>query len=340
MSRSVGKRIAQGVAIALALAVTAGGLIAYTYRGDIQDHFLASSFESSERVELIRSEIELTPTGDRVFLASQPTIGGREDFNHWCAGVDHTEEGHVLGCFADRRIRLFEVTDERLTGVVETTAAHELLHATWVRMSADERAQLSQTLIAEYDALAAIDEDFKQRMSVYESLSRPAFANELHSVFGTEVRTLSPELEAHYERWFTDRDVIVDWYDGYHGVFTELKAEANRLSAELEALRIDIEERSANYDVAVQQFNADAADFKQRNERYEFSGNKELFDSIRGQLLDRQAGLDAVRQEIQADTDRFNEIREQLLKLNDVSLELNDVLDSALPTPTTEVDET
>ena len=98
----------------------------------------------------------------------------------------------MLGCFADRRIRLFEVTDERLTGVVETTAAHELLHASWVRLSRDERASLSETLIAEYEERAKVDEDFKQRMSVYESLSRSAFANELHSVFGTEVGELSP----------------------------------------------------------------------------------------------------------------------------------------------------
>ncbi|GAA1319727.1 hypothetical protein ACFSWE_05755 [Leucobacter albus] len=340
MAKSVGKRIAQGVAVALTLAIAAGGVIAYSNRGAIQDHFLAAGFEPSDRIAQIQEEIKLNPTGERIFLASQPTIGGRDVFNRWCAGVDHTEEGHVLGCYADRRIRLFEVTDERLTGVVETTAAHELLHASWARMSQDDRATVSRQLIAEYDALAATDAEFKQRMSVYESLSKPAFANELHSVFGTEVRELSPELESHYAKWFTDRSVVVDWYDGYHGVFIELTAEAERLSTELEALRADIEQRSANYDIAVQQFNADAADFKLRNEQYEFSGNKPLFDSIRGQLLDRQEGLDAVRREIQADTDRFNDLRAQLVELNDVSLELNDVLDSTLAEPQERVDAT
>ncbi|KAM9862475.1 hypothetical protein ACI1US_01647 [Leucobacter sp. BZR 635] len=339
MGSTVGKRIAQGVAVTLALAVAAGGLIAYSYRGDIQDHFLATSFEPSDRIEQLRDEIQLNASGDRVFLASQPTIGGRADFNRWCAGVDHTEEGHVLGCFAERRIRLFEVTDERLTGVVETTAAHELLHATWVRLSQDERAELSRQLIAEYEKTAAADAAFKQRMSVYETLSSSAFANELHSVFGTEVRDVSPALEEHYARWFTDRSAIVSWYEGYHGVFTELKAEAERLSIELENLRADVEARSADYDAAVQQFNADAAEFKQRNERYEFSGNKALFDSIRGELLERQAELDAIRQGIQADTDRFNELRAELVELNDVSLELNDVLDSTLTEPTTPVEE-
>ncbi|MFF8817793.1 hypothetical protein ACF07D_07330 [Leucobacter sp. NPDC015123] len=339
MAGTVGKRVAQGVAVALVVAVAAGGLVAYSYRGEIRDHFLAASFEPTPRIDQIRGEIELSSTGERVFLASQPTIGGRDEFNEWCAGVDHTEEGHVLGCFAERRIRLFEVTDNRLTGVVETTAAHELLHAAWSRMSQDERAALTETLIAEYDERAATDTDFEQRMSVYESLSRSAFANELHSVFGTEVRDLSPTLEEHYARWFEDRSVIVDWYDGYHSVFVELKAEAERLSAELESLRSDIEDRSATYDIAVQQFNADAAEFRERNERYEFSGNKELFDSLRGELLARQEGLDAVRQEIQADTDRFNALREELVKLNDVSVELNDVLDSTFTPPASPVEQ-
>ena len=339
MAGTVGKRVAQGFAAVLVLAVAAGGLLAYVHRSEISDHFTASSFEASARVEQVRGEIELTASGDRIFMASQPTIGGRDEFNKWCAGVDHAEEGHVLGCFADKRIRLFEVTDQRLTGVVETTAAHELLHAAWIRMSQDERSELSKVLIAEYDALVETDEEFKQRMSVYESLSSSAFANELHSVFGTEVAHLSPALEEHYSSWFTDRQVIVGWYDGYHGVFVQLKAEAERLSSELEALRAEIEDRSATYDIAVQQFNADAAEFKARNERYEFSGNKPLFDTLRGELLARQEGLDAVRQEIQADTDRFNAMRSQLMDLNDVSVELNDVLDSKFTEPTTPVEQ-
>lgn len=338
MGQTLGKRVAKGAAIVLALAVVVGGTVAFTYRGDIRDHFLASSFDPSPRIEQIHDSMDLTARGDRVFLASQPEIGGRDVFNKWCAGVDHTEEGHVLGCYTQRQIRLFEVSDERLSGVVETTAAHELLHAIWARMSQSDRDEMSKTLFAEYKKLAATDQQFKERMSVYESLSKPAFANELHSVFGTEVRALAPELEQHYSRWLENRAVIVDFYDGYHAVFVELRAEADRLSSELEALRADIEARSEQYDADVAQFNADAADFRDRNERYEFSGQRELFDQVRGELLARQDNLNAARDAIQADTNRYNDMREQLIALNDVSIELNDVLDSALPDPTAPVE--
>ena len=333
MAESLGKRVGKWIAFALVLIVAAGGVVAYACRGEISDYFLASSFEPSKRITELQHEIALTPTGDRVFLASQPTIGGRDQFSQWCSEVEHTEQGHVLGCFADRRIRLFEVTDERLQGVVETTAAHELLHAVFTRLSDGDRTALSKKLEREYQVLAEKDPEFKERMSLYEGLSKASFANELHSVLGTEVADLPQDLEEHYAHWLKDRTRIVDWYDSYHSVFTELSQEADGLSAELESLRSDIESRSADYDAAVKQFNLDAADFKARNERYEFSGKEDLFNEIRAELLARQQALEVTVQGIQADIDRFNELRERLIELNGISVELNDVLDSKLPTP-------
>ncbi|MFC5338261.1 hypothetical protein [Leucobacter denitrificans] len=336
MARSTGKRIARAIAIAVVLILGIGAVVAYEFRTEIRDHFTAVGFQPTSRVEGIQTSIALTASGDRIFLASRPTIGDREQFSTWCADVDHSEEGHVLGCFAQNRIRLFDVTDERLSGVVEVTAAHELLHATYSRLSASEREQLSDELNDAYEALIADDPMLEERMSVYEQLSTTAFANELHSVLGTEVRDLPKALETHYDQWFTDRARIVDWYDSYHSVFTQLTEQANALSAELESLRTDIEQRSAEYDAAVRQFNADAAEFKARNERFEFDGQPELFNQLRSELLARQDALSQTLAGLQADTDRFNELREQLIELNDVSIQLNDVLDSTLPTPTEE----
>ncbi len=336
MAGSAGKRIARVIAVVVVLILGIGAIVAYEFRTEIRDHFTAVGFEPTQRVEGIQEAIALTTSGDRVFLASRPTIGDREQFSTWCADVDHSEEGHVLGCFAENRIRLFDVTDERLSGVVEVTAAHELLHATYSRLSASEREHLSEELNEAYESLIADDPTLEERMSVYAQLPATAFANELHSVLGTEVRNLPDALEAHYEQWFTNRAKIVDWYDSYHSVFTELTERANALSAELEALRTDIEQRSADYDAAVRQFNADAAEFKARNERFEFDGQPELFNQLRAELLARQDALGQTLSGLQADTDRFNELREQLIELNDVSIQLNDVLDSTLPTPTEE----
>lgn len=334
MRKGVGKRIGQWIAAVLSIALVAGAVIAYLHRGEIRDAITASTFSPSKRIVEIQHELDLTPIGERIYLASQPTIGGREEFSKWCAKVEHSEEGHVLGCYSDDRIRLFEVTDERLTGIVEVTAAHELLHAVFARMSDTERAQISKELRAVYDRRAAEDSAFKERMSVYSQLSAKGFANELHSVLGTEMGDLPKELENHYAKWLGDRAQVVQWYESYRSVFTEITEQVKSLSAELEALRADIEQRNTAYDQAVRQFNADATDFKERNARYEFSNNEALFNEIRTSLMQRQKALEATLSEIQADTDRFNIMREQLIALNATSVELNAVLDSSLPTPT------
>lgn len=335
MARGTGKRIGMWIAIVLLGALTAGAATVYVYRSDIRDVVIASTFVADSRISEIVSDISPTPLGRRTFLASEPTIGGREQFAQWCAGVDHSEEGHVLGCFAERKIHLFEVTDERLDGIVEVTAAHELLHAAFSRLGDSERSELTKQLREEYDVISDENPELIERMSVYEQLSDRAYANELHSVLGTEVADLSPGLEAHYAKYFSDREAILAMYNSYHAVFAELTARADELSAELEALRADIEQRTEIYDESVRQFNADVADFTARNERYEFSGQKELFESVRSELMSRQAALELELSELRADTDRFNELRDELHKLNAVSTELNQVLDSKLHSPTT-----
>lgn len=334
MGSGVGKRIGRWFAAVLTMALLAGIVVAYLHRGEIRDYFAAAGFTPSKRIVEVQQEIDLTPAGERIFLASRPTIGGREEFSEWCAKVDHSEQGHVLGCYTDSRIRLFEVTDERLAGIVEVTAAHELLHAVFGRMTAGERERVSKELRSEYARLAEKNPELEERMGVYSKLSAASFANELHSVLGTEIADLSPELEEHYARWLGDRAGIVQLYESYRSVFEDLTAQVKSLSAELEALRADIEKRNAAYDEDVRRFNADANDFKARNERYEFSGNEALFDEIRSDLLRRQAELGERLAALQADTKRFNEMREELIALNSVSVELNSALDSSLPTPT------
>ena len=44
-------------------------------------------------------------------------------------GVTSWLKTAVLGCYANREISIFNVTDQRLDGIREVTAAHEMLHA-------------------------------------------------------------------------------------------------------------------------------------------------------------------------------------------------------------------
>ena len=320
----------RALAAVLVLGLGAGVVIGVMNRQAIQDTVAAIGYEPTEREQRLLDDLDLTRQGERIFRASHPTVDGSQYFTQQCAEVDHSEQGHVLGCYSDRRIHLFDVTDERVSGVVEVTAAHELLHAAWSRLGEGDKLALAEQLRREFDRRAAEDPSLAERMSVYEHLSDTAFANELHSVFGTEVRDLPDWLEEHYAAWLEDRGALLDRFDAYHAVFTDLQSEATALSAEMESLRADIEQRKADYDADVEAFNADTNDLNARNKRKEFARDPEAFNLIRDELQVRQTGLQMRLDRLQADIDRYNEMRGRLVELSELSAELDQQLDSDL----------
>lgn len=322
-----------GVLVVLALAIAA--VVAFMHRQEISDFMRARGYDASSEIIEISDHLRLTSTGKRVFLATRPTLDGSQKFNERCQAVEHTEDGHVLGCYSEDAIHLFDVTDERISGVVEVTAAHELLHAVWTRLGAGEREELSDRLRAAYEDLAEERPELTERMSVYEHLSDAEFANELHSVLGTEVRELPEWLEDHYAQWFIDRSLVVDDFDGYHSVFTELQDRADALNEELSAIRDEVEQRNSDYEAAVEQYNADARSFRERNEAYEFADDPDEFERIRSDLEARSAALDDERASIQGRIDKYEELRQELQSLSQTSDELDQHLNSDLAPPAT-----
>lgn len=321
------------LAVILVVGLVVAGGFAYLHRQDISDYFSARSFTPSGEILALTNELVLTDTGKRVFFATHPTLDGSQRFNERCADVDHGEGGHVLGCYVRGGIHLFQVTDERLDGIIEVTAAHELLHATHERLHASEREELNASLRQVFRELVDEDPTLAERMSVYSELSDDAFANELHSVLGTEVRTLPDWLEAHYARWFSDRSALIDRFEAYRDVFDDLQKRADSLQAEMTAIREDVEARSAAYEKAVDQYNADVQDFNRRNAAYEFSDDEALFWQIRGELERRAAALNSEHDAITAETNRYEEMRQELEALSATSQELNEHLDSNLAPP-------
>lgn len=333
MTGGAGRVFRRILATVVIVGVLVGAGFAYLNRQTIADHFAAQNFNAGEEVSALTDRLDLTDAGRRVFLASKPTLDASQNFNEQCADVEHTEGSHVLGCFAGGSIHLYKVTDERLAGIVEVTAAHELLHAVFSRLNADERADLASLLRSAYDALASSNPVLVERMSVYEGLSDDGFANELHSVLGTEVRELPVWLEDRYVHWFQDRGAIVDFFDTFHTVFGEIQARADALQVELSALRESIEARSAAYDAAVQQFNIEVSEFNRRNEAFEFSDRESEFWAIRNSLQSRSAQLQSDLAALQADIAQYEQMRLELEQLGAVNAELNEHLNSQLAPP-------
>ncbi|MEB4616204.1 hypothetical protein [Leucobacter sp. M11] len=329
-----GQKMAAWLLVLALLAV--GVFYVVTKRQELQDRFEAANYEPSARVLQVIDRLALSDSGELIFLASKPTVESSQRFNQQCKDVSHSDDGHVLGCYADGRIHLFEVADERLSGVVEVTAAHELLHASFARLSEAEVSTLMPQLETAYADLSTEDPALKERMDLYAHLGRSAFANELHSVLGTEVASLPAELEQHYKTWFSDRSGVVNLFNRYHGVFVELQEQTEALETEMKQLAESIQQRSDAYTAELEAYDQDLASFKTRNANYEFSNAPWEFDQIRTELGLRRDWLEGERSALNADIDRYNGLREQLAALSETSAELDRTIDSNLAPPASE----
>jgi chromosome segregation ATPase len=147
------------------------------------------------------------------------------------------------------------------------------------------------------------------------------------------VASISPALEQHYKKYFTDRRKVLALHDNYASVFAGLQARGNELSAQLTELKSTITEQTAKYNADVSALNSAIASFNHRAGSGGFSSKSE-FDSERVSLVARAAELDATRTQINTEVAQYNALREELKKVASQSEALNQSIDSSLePVP-------
>lgn len=290
----------------------------------VKDQITVWSFKPSQNVQQLENSIDFTSKGKFYFYAQQPVVEGSEAFNRDC---QRQEVGNpILGCYVTNRIFVYDVTNAQLAGIEEVTAAHETLHAVWDRMSDSERTRVSALLEKEYSKLSN-DSDLMQRMDYYKRTEPGQLDNELHSILGTEVAALSPELETHYKQYFSDRQKIVDFRTKYATVFTSLKTQADSLFAELTSLGATIESQSKAYDAAVTQLSTDITTFNAKANNGDFSSISQ-FNAQRSVLLARSQRIDADRAAISAEIDSYNAKYKQYQRVSSEIEILNKSIDS------------
>lgn len=177
----------------------------------------------------------MTVAGRDLFARSLPELVPLAEMSRRCP---IPEETGVLGCYRDRRIVILDLSDPRLDGMEEATAAHELLHAVWDRLPDDERDRLGAELRALYDN--STDPALREKVEAYRRRDPDVVDTELHSILGTEVAVLSGPLEEHYREWFTDRAAVVLLAAAAQGSFDRLEAQIATLDATLDALGDEI----------------------------------------------------------------------------------------------------
>ncbi|WP_231605072.1 hypothetical protein [Salinibacterium sp. SWN139] len=318
---TVARVIAIVLAVALNLVVIAGGVWALTNQQRISDQFAVWDFEPSATVEAYVTTAAMSEEGQFLFYASHPKIETNPIFNTTCSNVE--ENFGVLGCYfpSSKSIFLFDVTDERLDGIEEVVAAHEMLHAAWDRMSSEEQDALTPLLEAAAESMKD-DPEFATTLEFYAKTEPGERANELHSIIGTEFADLTPELEAHYATYFTDRATVVALHEKSNAVFTEQLEASTKLVEQLDTLRASIDDDYATYNSGYDQLNDDIDSFNSRADEGDFN-TLDQFNSERNELISRQDFLNTLYDSIEADVDTYDDLVKQLEALNTTISELN-----------------
>jgi len=326
-------RVARVLPTALALLLVGAGVIAFLGLPRLVDQYTVWTFRPSAAVSSLMESSQLTDEGRFVFLASKPVIETSTTFASSCAS--NQEGSGILGCYLpqNRSIHLFAVSEPRLLGLTDVVAAHEMLHAAWDRLNTAEKQQLVPLL--ENEAAKLVDDAaFQARLDYYAKNEPGERDNELHSIIGTEIAAISPELEAHYAKWFLNRQALVALQAKTDAVFTDLENRSAALSASLDALRSTIDAEYAAYTAGYAQLNEDIRRF---NARTDFTSNRQI-DLAERALEARRVELDGRYTDVLAKTAEYNAELAELNALSEQTAGLNSALnhgpaDGTIPTP-------
>jgi hypothetical protein len=316
------KRHTGGIISTVVILVLAATSIFYAFnRQWVSDQITVWQFKPTAVLTSYMTRSTMTDHAEFLFKASQPMVTSAEKFNTVCS--NHEEGTGVLGCYAsvDKRITLFDVTDDRLDGLEDVVAAHEMLHAAWDRMDPGEHARLTTMLEAEAAKLAD-DPEFADTMAFYAKTEPGERDNELHSIIGTEVGSLAPDLEAYYAQYFSNRAALVALHEKSNAVFVSLANETKDLVKQIDDLREAIDADYQKYNSGYDQLNADVTDFNNRANNGGFSSQEE-FDQERAALIARQQSLDALYASIVSRNATYEKKVDQLSQLNAQAAALN-----------------
>jgi hypothetical protein len=221
-----------------------GLVFAVANRQGIYDWFSLRGYEPPQRIIALADSTTMQAETRKVFFVNHPELNDKTAFRQNCGGGEQTI---VLGCFIEHRgIFLLDVTDPRLNGIVEVTAAHEVLHAAYERLNKNQKAKVDGMTANFYNNLN--DERIKEIVGNYEKKDPSVVPNELHSILATEVKELTPELESYYAQYFSDRKRIVGFSEKYETTFTMLKNQEKTLTGRIESLKRQIDSKRSEYE--------------------------------------------------------------------------------------------
>jgi hypothetical protein len=308
------KRLKRHLGKAITIAVVILGI---RFTQDLEDWSRLLHYQPSSEIAKLAADTTMTDTARRLFYVNQPTIEARKLSLNLCKSSEHTI---ILGCYVPSKgIFLQAVTDQRLQGVMEVTAAHEMLHVAYQRMTFFEQTQVNKQLQSILNKLQ--NPRILKLVETYNQQDPRSVNNELHSILGTEVRNLGPELEDHYRKYFGDRSSIVALSERYEGVFTALRDKAKIIDEQLVARKAALDQLA----VQVKQ-EAESVDAERSNLQSSISSSPQSDYNFRVSTFnDRVHGYNQLVARLKEQTETYNQV---INEHNSIALEEKSLVES------------
>jgi len=255
-----------------------------------------------------------------MFYVNHPQLINTVDtFRQYCP---ENKETIVLGCYhpGQNGIYIYSVNDPALYGVEQVTAAHEVLHAVYERLSTKQRNQLNAEL-EDYYKNGLTDPRVKAEVVLYQQTEPTDVMDEMSCTFGTEIANLPPALEEYYQQYFSNRQAIVAFEQNYQAEFTSRQSQINADDARLAVLKAQI---GAEEDSLKSQL----SDLQAGRSSVENSNDQAQINSYNSQVAAYNSGVSR----LQADISTYNALVAQRNAIASDLASLQNSLDTRLTT--------
>jgi uncharacterized protein YukE len=310
------------ISYALALALLALPVVVWAQHEEIWDWWKLKGYSPPSAVSALATQDTMTNQARHVFYVNHPQLIG--DVNVFRQECNQSEQTIVLGCYhpPENGIAIYDVQDARLNGVEQVTAAHEMLHAAYERLSSSDKKNIN-ALLQNYYKNELQDKRIADTINAYKNTEPNDVVNEMHSIFGTEVANLPKPLEDYYKRYFNDRSAVVAFANSYEDEFTnrtsrivaddqklesmkkQIASEEQSLQAQLEQLKSDRERldslRNSNqvsaYNSSISSFNAEVNSYNEGVRKLQaniasYNSLVEARNAVAGELRSLDSALD------------------------------------------------
>jgi uncharacterized protein YukE len=205
----------------------------------IPDWIKLHGYAPPANIVALAEDNSMTDAARHLLYINHSTLEGKTAFRQSCPSA--SEKTIIIGCYEQHQkgIHILAVDDQRLMGVEQVTAAHEMLHAAYERLSSDDKKRIN-TMLADYQKNGLKDQRVLGAIESYKKTEPGQELNEIHSMFGTEIADLPVDLETYYAQYFTDRQKVVGFADSYQDAFTSRESAIETYDTDLKTQETQI----------------------------------------------------------------------------------------------------